>query len=116
VRPAVLSKHDRGQPAAPDTECPQPPGAGSTELVEVGDGTEKVTFERRWPDARSAEGTALVEVQVTEEIWGRRHAWEATASRHVLETLQLGVRARDGRITWGAAHEVANDLGLRRRG
>jgi len=98
-----------------------------TLLVEVGDGTEKVTYERRWPDARSArtwcedkiaraaEGTALVEVQVTEEIWGRRHAWEATASRHLPETLQLGMRARDGRITWGAAHEVANDLGLRRR-
>jgi hypothetical protein len=85
-------------------------------------GTEKVTFERRWADAESARswceekirwappGTAVLEIQVTEEVWGRRHAWEATASRHIPETLQLGVRTRDGAVTWGTPHEVGHDL------
>jgi hypothetical protein len=98
-----------------------------TVLVEVSDGTEKVTYERRWPDAKAArewceekiqrasEGTAVLEIQVTEEVWGRRHAWEATASRHIPETLQLGLRTRTGSVTWGAAHEVGNDLGSQRR-
>lgn len=97
-----------------------------TLLVEVGDGTEKVTYERRWPDAGSArawceeklcqapEGTAVLEIQVTEEVWGRRHAWEAMASRHIPETLQLGLRTRSGTVTWGAAHEVGGDLGTHR--
>jgi hypothetical protein len=96
-------------------------------LVEVGGGTEKVTYERRWTVASEArawcekklgeppEGTAVLEIQVTEEVWGRRHAWEATASRHIPQTLQLGVRTRFGTVTWGAAHEVANDLGGQRR-
>jgi hypothetical protein len=96
-------------------------------LVEVGDGTEKVTYERRWPDAEAArawcedkvtqavDGTAVLEIQVTEEVWGRRHAWEATASRHIPETLQLGLRTGTGGVTWGAPHEVGNDLGARRR-
>ena len=90
-------------------------------LVEVEEGSsEKVTYERRWPDARAArrwceeklrsatEGTAVLEIQVTEEVWGRRHAWEAIASRHIPETLQLGMRSRTGEITWGAPHEVGN--------
>jgi hypothetical protein len=98
-----------------------------TLLVEVGGGTEKITYERRWPDARAArvwcedkvlrasEGTAVLEIQVTEEVWGRRHAWEATASRHIPETLQLGLRTATGSVTWGAAHEVGNELGAARR-
>lgn len=98
-----------------------------TLLVEVGEGTEKVTYERRWPDAGAArawcedkvrqapEGTAFLEIQVTEEVWGRRHAWEATASRHIPQTLQLGVRTRLGTVTWGSPHDVANDLGSQRR-
>jgi hypothetical protein len=96
-------------------------------LVEVEDGTEKVTYERRLPDARAArqwceekvelasEGTAVLEIQVTEEIWGHRHAWEATASRHIPETLQLGMRSRTGVVTWGAPHAVGNDPGRRHR-
>jgi len=94
-----------------------------TLLVEVADGTEKVTYERRWPDAHAARQwceekvaqaqhtTAVLEIQVTEEVWGRRHAWEATANRHIPETLQLGVRTRTGTVTWGAAHAVGNDRG-----
>jgi hypothetical protein len=97
-------------------------------LLEAVDGTEKVTYERRWPDAEAArhwveekvrqapEGTAVVEIEVTEEVWGRRHAWDATASRHLPETLQLGMRSRSGDITWGAPHQVGNDLGRRLRG
>jgi hypothetical protein len=97
-----------------------------TLLVEVGEGTEKVTYERRWPDARDArawceekvscapEGAAVLEIQVTEEVWGQRYAWEATASRHIPETLQLGVRTRAGTVAWGAAHEVGNDFRARR--
>jgi hypothetical protein len=98
-----------------------------TLLVEVGDGTEKVTYERRWAEASQArtwcedklhqapEGTAVLEIQVTEEVWGRRHAWEATASRHIPQTLQLGVRTRFGTVTWGSAHDVADDLSSQRR-
>ena len=97
-------------------------------LLEAEDGTEKVTYERRWPNAEAArgwcedkireapEGAAVLEIQVTEEIWGRRHAWEATASRHIPQTLQLGLRTRTGTITWGTAHEVGNELGGQRRG
>jgi hypothetical protein len=99
-----------------------------TLLLQAGDGTEKVTYERRWPEAEAArrwceekirrapEGTAVVEILVTEEVWGRRHAWEATASRHIPETLQLGMRSRAGTITWGAPHQVSNDLGRRVHG
>jgi hypothetical protein len=99
-----------------------------TLLLDVGDGTEKVTYERRWPDAgaarrwceekvrRAPEGTAVVEIQVTEEYWGRRHAWEATASRHIPETLQLGMRSGVDTITWGVPHRVGNELGRRARG
>jgi hypothetical protein len=95
-------------------------------LVEVGDGTEKVTYERRWPDADAARrwceekvaeaerGTAVLEIQVTEEVWGHRHAWEATASRHIPETLQLGLRTRTGAVTWGAPHSVGDGRGSRR--
>lgn len=98
-----------------------------TVVVETGDGTEKVTYERRWPDCESARawceekvgdvspGTAVLEIQVTEEVWGRRHAWEATASRHIPETLQLGLRTGTGTIIWGAAHEVGSGFGARRR-
>ena len=98
-----------------------------TLLVEIADGTEKVTYERRWPDAGAArtwcedkvrqagEGASVLEIQVTEEVWGRRHPWEATASRHIPQTLQLGVRTRVGTVTWGTAHEVAGDLGAQRR-
>lgn len=97
-----------------------------TLLVEVEGGTEKVTYERRWPEAGAArawceekvrhapEGTAFLEIQVTEEVWGRRHAWEATASRHIPQTLQLGVRTRFGTVTWGATHDVTHDLGSQR--
>jgi len=98
-----------------------------TLLVEVVDGTEKVTYERRFTDAEAArawceekiarapEGAAILEIQVTEEVWGRRHAWEATASRHIPETLQLGLRTGAGTVTWGSAHQVGNDLSARRR-
>jgi hypothetical protein len=96
-------------------------------LVEVDGGTEKVTFERRCEDAASARswcehklreaavGAAVVEIQVTEEVWGRRHAWEALASRHIPETLQLGLRSGAGTITWGAAHPVGDEPGQRAR-
>jgi hypothetical protein len=89
-----------------------------TLLVEVGAGTEKVTYERRWQDAAEArtwcedkiaqapEGAVVLEIQVTEEVWGRRHAWEATASWHIPETLQLGLRSRTGSVTWGEPHDV----------
>lgn len=97
-----------------------------TMIVEVVDGTEKVTYERRVPDAASARlwceekvgqapaGTAVLEIKVTEEFWGRRHPWEATARRHIPETLQLGVRTRTGTVAWGVPHQVASDLGARR--
>lgn len=99
-----------------------------TLLLEVADGTEKVTYERRWPDADAArhwceekvrlapEGTAIIELQVTEEFWGRRHAWEATANRHIPETIQLGVRSRTGAITWGSTHRVGGESDRRARG
>lgn len=96
-----------------------------TLLVEVADGTEKVNYERRWPDAAAArhwceeklkgagDGAAVLEIQVTEEVWGRRHAWEATASRYIPETLQLGLRSRTGAVTWGVPHQMGSDLGTR---
>jgi hypothetical protein len=99
-----------------------------TVLIEDSRGTEKVTYERRWPDAESARswceekvrlaltGTAVLEIQVVEEVWGRRHAWEATPSRHIPETLQLGLRTVSGDVTWGAPHEVSRRLGAQRRG
>jgi hypothetical protein len=90
-----------------------------TLLVDVDEGgSEKVTYERRWPDARAArewceqkledtaESASVLEIQVTEEVWGLRQAWEATPSRHVPQTLQLGMRAGPGRILWGAPHDV----------
>jgi len=98
-----------------------------TLLVEVADGTEKVTYERRWPDAgaarqwcedkllRTSEVSTVLEIQVTEEVWGRRHAWEATANRHIPETLQLGLRTPTGAVTWGAAHVVGSPLGAQRQ-
>src|SRR4051794_17666933 len=91
-----------------------------TLIIEVDDGTEKVAYERRWPDARAArlwcedklrrapEDAAVLEILVVEEVWGHRYAWEATASRHVPETLQLGLRTPAGTITWGAAHAVGS--------
>lgn len=87
--------------------------------LEVAGGTEKVTYERRWPEAVSARAwceekvrtapasATVLEIQVLEEVWGRRHSWDATADRHIPETLQLGVRTRAGEITWGARHEIA---------
>lgn len=99
-----------------------------TLLVEVTDGTEKVTYERRWPEAASARawceekvrtapvGATVLEIQVLEEVWGRRHPWDATANRHIPETLQLGVKTRAGEITWGARHEIASDRPRRARG
>lgn len=98
-----------------------------TLLVEIAGGTEKVTYERRCADATDArdwcaqklaeapDDVAVVEIQVTEEVWGRRHAWEALASRHIPETLQLGVRSSPGAITWGAIHPVGDDVGPRTR-
>ena len=101
-----------------------------TLLVEVDEGpekgTEKVTYERRWHNADEARrwcegklaaappGTSVLEIQVTEEVWGRRHAWEAIASRHIPETLQLGLRSRSGTVTWGTAYEVGSDPAARR--
>ena len=97
-----------------------------TLIVDVANGTEKVTYERRWPDAERArqwcedklvgmsEHSTVLEIQVTEEVWGRRHAWEATANRHIPETLQLGLRTPTGAVTWGAPHVVGSDLGARR--
>lgn len=98
-----------------------------TLLVEVDGGTEKVTFERRCRDADEARawceqklrdaalGASVVEIQVTEEVWGRRHAWEALANRHIPETLQLGLRSGAGTITWGATHPVGDEPGQRAR-
>jgi hypothetical protein len=57
----------------------------------------------------------VLEIQVTGEVWGRRHAWEATASRHIPETLQLGLRTGTDTVTWGATHDVGSELGARRR-
>jgi hypothetical protein len=97
-----------------------------TLLVNEDDGTVKVTYERRWPDANAArhwceqtveqapDGTAVLEIQVTEEVWGRRHAWDATASRHIPETLQLGLRTRSGVVSWGAPHAVGGESGTKR--
>ena len=91
-----------------------------TLVVEVGEGTEKVTYERRWQDAEEARrwceekvaqapaGAVVLEIRVTEEVWGRRHAWDATASRHIPETLQLGLRSSTGTVTWGEAHDVGS--------
>ena len=88
-------------------------------LVDVDAGaSEKVTYERRWADAQAArewceqklaaiaDATVVLEIQVTEEVWGLRQAWEATPSRHVPQTLQLGLRAGSGEITWGEPHDV----------
>ena len=98
-----------------------------TVLVEVDNGTEKVTYERRWSDADGARhwcetkvaqappGAVFLEIQVTEEVWGRRHSWEAMASRHIPETLQLGLWDRSGSVTWGDPRDVGNDLFDRRR-
>ena len=95
-------------------------------LVKVADGTERITYERRLADAgaarqwceekvqRAAEGATFLEIQVTEEVWGLRHAWEATASRHIPETLQLGLRADGGAIAWYAPRLVGNDGRTRR--
>jgi hypothetical protein len=66
------------------------------------------------PVERAPEGTAVLEIQVTEEVWGRRHAWEATASRHIPETLQLGLRTATGAVTWGAPHTMGGDSRQRR--
>jgi len=99
-----------------------------TFFVKVTGATETVIYERRWPDAasarrwcedkvrRTAAGTSVLEIRVTEEVWGRRHAWEATPSRHIPETLQLGLRTSTGAVTWGTRHQVGNDLGTRPRG
>jgi hypothetical protein len=99
-----------------------------TLLLEVTDGTEKVSYERRWPESAAARawceakvreapvGATVLEIQVLEEVWGRRHPWDATASRHIPETLQLGVKTRTGEITWGARHDIASDRPRRTRG
>ncbi|HET6165277.1 MAG TPA: hypothetical protein VFE07_00475 [Marmoricola sp.] len=98
-----------------------------TLLVEIAGGTEKVTYERRCAEASSArawceqkladapDGVAVIEIQVTEEVWGRRHGWEAMASRHIPETLQLGLRSEAGSITWGATLPVGDDAAQRTR-
>jgi hypothetical protein len=95
-------------------------------LVQVAEGTERITYERRLADAgaarewceekvqRASNGATFLEIQVTEEVWGRRHAWEATASRHIPETLQLGLRADGGTISWYAPRVVGNDGRARR--
>lgn len=97
-----------------------------TVLFEVADGTETVTYERRVPDAetarawcedkvrRCADGTTVLEIQVTEEVWGLRHAWEATPSRHTPETLQLGLRAPGGAVSWALPRAVGSDRTSRR--
>ncbi|HEY0903086.1 MAG TPA: hypothetical protein VGE14_04285 [Marmoricola sp.] len=89
-------------------------------LVETPDGTEEVTYERRWHDAGAARawcetkvrsapaGSTVVELQVTEEVWGHLHPWDAMANRHIPQTLQLGIRQTNGTIIWGAPHEVGN--------
>jgi hypothetical protein len=118
---------------AETTQAQRPPDADNrtavgrlTLLVDVDDGTETVTYERRLPDAEAARrwcetkvewaaaSAAVLEIQVTEEVWGRRHAWEAVVSRHTPETLQLGVRSRTGGVTWGACHPVGTDPASRR--
>jgi hypothetical protein len=95
-------------------------------LVEVAGGTEKVTYECRLPDAGAArrwceekvhgatDDTAVLEIQVTEEVWGHRHGWEATASRHIPETLQLGLRTHAGTISWDAPRTITSAPGARR--
>lgn len=98
-----------------------------TLLVEVVDGTETVSYERRWAEAASARawceekvrtapvGASVLEIQVVEEVWGRRHRWDATASRHIPQTLQLGVKTRTGDITWGSRHPFTSDRPRRTR-
>jgi hypothetical protein len=95
-------------------------------LVDVGSGTEKVTYERRWPDARAARawceekvnrtepGDVVLEIQVTEEVWGRANAWDATADRQIPESLQLGLRTRDGDIVWGTPRGMGSQQSRRR--
>jgi len=99
-----------------------------TLLLEVTDGTEKVTYERRWPEAGSARawceqkvrtapaGATVLEIRVLEEVWGRQHPWDATASRHIPQTLQLGVKTGEGEIIWGARHDIASGRARRTRG
>lgn len=98
-----------------------------TMLLEVDGGSETVTYERRCDDADAARawcehklrdaavGASVLEIQVTEEVWGRRHAWEAVANRHIPETLQLGLRTGVGTISWGATHPVGDEPGQRSR-
>jgi hypothetical protein len=94
-------------------------------LVETGDGAEKVSYERRLADAPAARqwceerlrreiDATVLEIQVTEEVWGHRHAWDATASAHIPETLQLGLRTGPGSISWTPPRVVGSEHGVRR--
>jgi hypothetical protein len=95
-------------------------------LVDVSDGTERITYERRLADAGAArqwceekvecaaDGATFLEIQVTEEVWGLRHAWEATPSRHIPETLQLGLRGDGGTTSRDAPRPAGNDGRTRR--
>jgi len=97
-----------------------------TLLVEVADGTETVSYERRLTDASTArewcedkvagssESATVLEIQVTEEVWGLRHAWEATPSRHTPETVQLGLSVAGRSIAWTVPRAVGSDRGPRR--
>jgi hypothetical protein len=98
-----------------------------TVLVDEGAGTEKVTYERRWPDARAARAwceqkidrthadAVILEIQVTEEVWGHANPWDATANRQVPESLQLGLRTRTGEVVWGTPRGMGNQLSRRRQ-
>jgi hypothetical protein len=112
-------------PAAQDTQIRSAMGRVIM-LVDVADGSERITYECRLADAgaarewceqkveRATAGATFLEIQVTEEVWGLRHAWEATASRHVPETLQLGLRVDDGSVCWYAPRLVGSDGRARR--
>jgi hypothetical protein len=63
---------------------------------------------------RTGVGTIVLEIQVTEEVWGHANAWDATASKQVPVTLQLGLRTRDGEVVWGTPRGMGNEPSRRR--
>lgn len=106
-------------------------GIGSTALgrlqlrVPEDGGFEDIVVERRWPDmkaarawcertiARSAAGTAVMEVQVFEESWKHSKSWETTRHRPVAEVLQLAVVGADGRLRWAEPRSMTPRAGAR---
>ncbi len=106
-------------------------GIGTTALgrlqmrVPEEDGFEEVMVERRWPDMGSARawcersveraprGSAILEIQVFEEIWKHARSWETTKTRPVAEVLQLGVMNDDGHVRWSEPRSMSARAGSR---